>query len=76
MCMPRSFTRFAMITRCPFAFKICDTDQPRKFVLMCPKCSGLFVFGDEYSIMMVLPVGFASRPIRSFPATEFSISIQ
>ncbi len=38
-----------MYTFLPEAFIISATEYPNKLLRTCPKCSGLLVFGDEYS---------------------------
>ena len=43
----------------PFAARICATEYPSRLLRMCPRCSGLLVLGDEYSIITVRPVAGA-----------------
>ena len=43
------------MTLCPRAFKISAKDEPKNILRKCPKCNGLFVFGDGYSIITDWP---------------------
>ena len=49
--IPRSFTMFVFTTRLPFACIICASDHPSRLLRTCPRCRGLLVLGDEYSII-------------------------
>ena len=51
MCMPLSFTMFVFTTRLPFASIIFERLQPSRLLRTCPRCSGLLVLGEEYSII-------------------------
>src|SRR5574344_663956 len=51
--MPLSFTIFVLTTLFPLASINLETDQPRRLFLICPRCKGLFVFGDENSTITV-----------------------
>ena len=42
---------FVFTTRLPLASIICANDHPKRLLRTCPKCSGLLVFGEEYSII-------------------------
>src|SRR5690554_7651578 len=48
-------------------FNISETLYPKKIFLMCPKCNGLFVFGEEYSTIYIWPDNLDEQPnISSF----------
>lgn len=49
----------------PFAARICATEYPSRLLRMWPRCSGLFVLGDEYSIITVRPVAGACPKVSS-----------
>ena len=62
MCMPRSFTMFVFTTLLPLAAIICERLHPNKLLRTCPRCNGLLVLGDEYSIITSgasLPASFS-----------------
>ena len=56
ICTPLSLTIQVLVTSFPDAFKISAILHPKKLFLKCPKCKGLFVLGDEYSTITLLPV--------------------
>ena len=49
--IPRSFTILVFTTLLPLASMICANDQPKRLLRTCPRCKGLFVLGEEYSII-------------------------
>ena len=49
--IPRSFTMFVFTTLLPLASIICANDHPRRLLRTCPRCKGLLVLGEEYSII-------------------------
>ena len=51
MWIPRSFTIFVLTTLLPFAATMLANALPKRLLRTCPKWSGLFVFGEEYSII-------------------------
>ena len=65
MWMPRSLTRFTITTSLPLALRISETLQPRRLLRIWPRCKGLLVFGEEYSITTFLPSA-ERRPKFSF----------
>ena len=51
ICMPRSFTILVFTTRLPLAAMMLAKAHPNRLLRTCPKCKGLLVLGEEYSIM-------------------------
>ncbi len=49
--IPRSFTMLVFTTLLPLASMICANDHPRRLLRTCPRCRGLLVLGEEYSII-------------------------
>ena len=65
--MPRSLTMFVLTTLLPLASMIFASDQPRRLLRTWPKCSGLLVLGELYSIITKgeLSVAFRSPNLAS-----------
>ena len=42
---------WVLYTFLPDALMISATEYPKRLLRMCPKCKGLLVFGEEYSII-------------------------
>ena len=49
--IPRSFTILVFTTLFPLASIIWARDHPSRLLRTCPRCRGLLVLGDEYSII-------------------------
>src|SRR3989338_9336739 len=67
MCIPLSLFRLARITLFPLFSKILERLSTRKIFLRWPKCSGLFVFGDGNSTIILF---------FSLPEPNFSFSFK
>src|SRR3989338_2384918 len=67
MCIPLSLFRLARITLFPLFSKILERLSPRNIFLRWPKCSGLFVFGDGNSTIILF---------FSLPEPNFSFSFK
>ena len=79
--IPRSLTMFVFTTLLPLASIICANDHPRRLLRTCPRCRGLLVLGEEYSIITrgASPCpskGRGAKPKRGSASMAFSSSSQ
>ena len=77
ICMPRSLTMLVFTTWLPLASIILANDHPNRLLRTWPRCRGLLVFGDEYSIMTSGDCSLAAfLPYCSSASIAFSNSSQ